>query len=343
MKNCQKTTTTPPDADNPLTMQKRFLLLAVAIVAVLSLATPARVHAQSSPALLLKPWEAAGAAETLTEGMIAQQGHVQSNGNHFQFSDVESDGRFRLFPGKEASPRFGYDVTFINANTSQPNFPHQLLDSSVGFGSFLGISNGWVFGAQAGIGYAGSSPFGEGRGWYARGSFIVAKKFDEQNALGVGLDYDGHRSYLPDTPLPGFAFSHTFDPHWDMVIGAPLSSIIWKPNDQWRFYLDWLLLSDLDFNVVYKVTKQFDLFASFETRRDQFWIHELGDHNRLLYLQRRVEGGLSWEPKKDLRFTAVIGYAFSTDFRFGWDYRQTSPYLYASNEPYIRFGMDFKF
>jgi hypothetical protein len=326
-------------------MSKRSLLVLGAATAavLLSLAAPARVSAQSSPALLLKPWDAAGAGETTTTGLLEGPGHVQSNGNHFQFSDVESQGRFRLVPGMEASPRAGYDLTFLNMHTSQARFPHQLLDASVGLGSFLGISNGWVFGAQIGLGYAGSSPFGEGRGWYGRGSFIVAKKFDEQNALGVGLDYDGHRSYLPDTPLPGFAFSHTFDPHLDMVIGAPLSSITWKPDDHWRFYLDWLLLTDFDVNATYKVTKQIGLFASFETRRDQFWIHELGDHTRLLYLQRRVEGGISWEPVERLQLTAAIGYAFSTDFRRGWDYRQTSPYLYASNEPYVRFGLDFKF
>jgi hypothetical protein len=324
-------------------MTKRSLLLGAAAAAVLSLAAPLSLRAQTSPALLLKPWDVPGTGDTTTTGMVAQQGHVQSNGNRFQFFAVESEGRFRLFPGMEASPRFGYDVTFLNAHTSQPKFPHQLLDASVGFGSFLGISNGWVFGAQVGVGYSGSSPFGEGRSWYGRGAFIVAKKFDEQNALGVGLDYDGHRSYLPDTPLPGFAFSHTFDPHLEMVLGAPLSSITWKPDEHWRFYLDWLLLTDFDVQATYKITNQIGLFGAFETHRDQFWIHELGDHNRLLYLQRRVEGGVSWEPRKDLHVIAAIGYAFSTDFRFGWDYRQTSPYLYASNEPYIRFGLDFKF
>lgn len=324
-------------------MTKRSLLLVAATAAVLSLIVPARSFAQTSPALLLKPWDAAGAGETTTTGMAEDTARVQSNGNPFQFSTVESQGRFRILPGMEASPRVGYDVTFLNAHTSQQRFPHQLLDASIGAGSFLGISNGWVFGAQLGVGYAGSSPFGEGRGWYARGSFLVAKKFDDQNALGIGLDYDGHRSYLPDTPLPGFAFSHTFDPHLDMVIGAPLSSITWKPDDHWRFYLDWLLLTDLDVNATYKVTKQIGVFASFETHRDQFWIHELGDHNRLLYLQRRAEGGVTWDPIERLHLTAAIGYAFSTDFRSGWDYRQTSPYLYASNAPYVRFGVDFKF
>lgn len=325
-------------------MKKLPLLLGAATAAAAaSLLAPAIATAQTSPALLIKPWDPGGAAETTTTGMLEDTGHVQSDGNHFQFSALESQGRFRLFPGMQASPRVGYDVTFLNAHTSQPKFPHQLLDASAGFGSFLGISNGWVFGAQVGLGYAGSSPFGEGRGWYARGSFIVAKKFDEQNAIGVGLDYDGHRSYLPDTPLPGLAFSHTFDPHLEMVIGAPLSSITWKPEDHWRIYLDWLLLTDFDVNVLYKLTKQIGLFGAFETHRDQFYIHQLGDHNRLLYLQRRVEGGVAWTPRENLRVDAAVGYAFSTDFRFGWDYRQTSPFLYASNEPYLRLGLDLKF
>jgi hypothetical protein len=324
-------------------MKKLPFIVGAAVAACWALAFPSGAGAQTSPALLLKPWDASGAAEDTTTGLIESPGHVQENGDSFQFSSVESDGRFRLFPGKEASPRLGYDVTFINAHTSAPNFPHQLLDASIAGGSFVGIYHDWVLGATLGAGYAGSGPFEEGRGWYAKASFIVARKFSEQDAIGIGLDYDGHRDYLPDVPLPGFAYSHTFDPHLDMVLGAPLSSLTWKPNDHWRIYADWLLLSDFDVNATYMFTKHIGAFLNLETHRDQFYIPELSGHNRLLYLQRRIEGGVNWEPAKGFHLTAAIGYAFSTDFRSGWDYRRSSPYLYASNEPYIRFGLDYHF
>lgn len=323
---------------------KRLQIIVAALAGVLSLAAfPPALRAQTSPALLLKPWDAAGAAENTTTGLVEDEAHVQENGDHFQFSALESEGRFRIFPGKEASPRLGYDVTFLNSNTSDPKFPHQLLDASVAAGSFVGIYDKWVLGATLGLGYAGSGPFEEGRGIYGRASFIVARKFSDQDAVGIGLDYDGHRDYLPDCPLPGLAYSHTFDPHLDAVIGAPLSSLTWKPNDRWRVYADWLLLSDFDVNVTYKLTKQIGAFVQLETHRDQFWIPELSGHTRLLYLQRRVEGGINWNPTGALHLTAAIGYAFSTDFRSGFDYRDSNPYLYVSNAPYIRFGLDYRF
>jgi hypothetical protein len=324
-------------------MKKLPIIISAATAALSALAVPLTLHAQTGPALLLKPWDASGAVENTTTGLIENEGHVQENGDGFQFSSVESEGRFRLFPGMEASPRLGYDVTFINAHTSAANFPHQLLDASVGAGSFVGIYHNWVLGATLGVGYAGSGPFEEGRAWYGRASFIIARKFSDQDAVGIGLDYDGHRSYLPDSPVPGLAYSHTFDPHLDVVLGAPLSSLTWKPDDHWRIYGDWLLLTDFDINATYMITKQIGAYADLETHRDQFWIPELPDHKRLLYLQRRVEGGVKWDPFAGLHFTAAIGYAFSTDFRFGWDYRNTGPYLYASNEPYIRFGLEYRF
>ena len=301
------------------------------------------VQAQTSAALLLKPWEASGLVEESTSGFLMNEGHVQTNGNGFQMSVLESQGRVRLFPGHEASPRLGYDVTLLNTHTSNPGFHSQLLDASFAAGAFVGIYDGWVFGLTLGLGYAGNSPFAEGRGWYGHEDFVIAKKFSEQDAIGIGIDYDGHRSYMPDVPLPGLGYSHTFDPHLDMVLGAPLSSITWKPTCQWRFYLDYLVLTDFDFNGGFEFIRNWTLFGAFQTRRDQFYITELPGHKRLLYGQKRAEVGIRFEPAPDLNFSVAGGYAFSTDFRSGWDYRTTNPYLYASNVPYVRIGFDWKF
>jgi len=319
---------------------KKIVLLVAAAAAALGTSV---VHAQTSAALLIKPWEASGLVEESTSGFLMGEGHVQNNGNGFQFSVLESQGRVRLLPGHEASPRFGYDVTLLNTHTSNPGFHSQLLDASFAAGAFVGEYNGWIFGLTLGLGYAGNSPFAEGRGWYGHEDFVVAKKFSEQDAVGIGLDYDGHRSYMPDVPLPGLGYSHTFDPHLEMVLGAPLCSVTWKPTDQWRIYGDYLLLTDFDLNVGYEFIKHWTAFGAFQTRRDQFYITELQGHHRLLYGQKRAELGIRFDPMPAFNFSIAGGYAFSTDFRSGWDYRTTTPYLYASNVPYFRLGIDFKF
>ncbi|HSU67163.1 MAG TPA: hypothetical protein VLJ39_09840 [Tepidisphaeraceae bacterium] len=330
-------------------MKKLSTLAAAAAAAVSVMALSQSARAQTSAALLIKPWEANGAAESTTNGLLLDEGHVKETGNSFQLSELESQGRVRILPGHEASPRFGYDVTLLNIHTSehgtafQRGIHSQLLDASLAGGTFLAKENGWVYGVTLGLGYAGNSPFAEGRAWYGRADFVVAKKFSETDAIGIGLDYDGHRSYLPDCPLPGFGYSHTFDPHLEMVIGAPLTSITWKPTDQWRLYLDWLLLSDLDADVSYQFIKHWSVFGAFQTRRDQFYISELHGHTRLMYLQRRLEGGIRFQPNQSLTFKAAIGYAFSNDFRRGYDYRSTSRYIYVTDEPYVSLGLDFAF
>ena len=310
---------------------------------------PYRARAQASAALLVKPWDVPGAAEDTTTGLFLNPGHVQGRGNGFQLSVLESEGRARFLPNNVASPRIGYDVTLLNTHTSlkgdaqQRGFPSQLLDASFAFGTFLAKYNDWVYGVTLGAGYAGDHPFDTGRAWYAHCDFVVARKFSENDALGIGLDYDGHRSYLPDCPLPGFGWSHTLDPHWDAVIGAPISSITWHPDDHWRLYFDYLVYTDLDADISYKFLKHWAVFTSFQTRRDQFYISELHGHTRLLYGQKRAEGGVRFQPMPSLTISGAIGYAFSTDFRRGWDYRSTSQYVYVSNEPYLRIGVDFRF
>jgi hypothetical protein len=319
---------------------KKYLLLAASAAACL---LPSIARGQTSAALLIKPWDASGLVEEETTGLLINEGHVHTTGNSFQLSVLESKGRVRLLPGHEASPRFGYDVTLLNAHTSQPGFHSQLLDASFAAGAFVGIYNGWVFGFTLGVGYAGNSPFAVGRGWYGHEDFVVAKKFNEQDSVGIGIDYDGHRSYMPDVPLPGIGWSHTFDPHWNLVIGEPLSSITWTPTSDWRIYADYLLLTDFDLDVGYQFIKHWTVFGGFQTRRDQFYITELHGHTRLLYGQKRLEGGIRFEPTPSFNFTVALGYALSTDFRKGWDYRKTQPFLYATDEPYVRVGLEMKF
>lgn len=317
-------------------------IVIVLVVAILFL-SPRLARAQSSAALLVKPWEAQGAVEDDTSGYLLSGGHTDDTRDRFHLSILESQGRVRLFPGKEASPRFGYDLTLLNTHTAQPGFPSQLLDASVSAGTFLSKNNGWVTGISLGLGYAGDKPFGEGRAWYGRADFLLAKTFNEHDTLGIGIDYDGHRTYAPDIPLPGFGFSHEFDPTLALVVGLPVSSITWKPTDQWRIYADYELVNQIDVNIGYQFIRHWTAFADFASRQDAFWISELPTHHRLLYSQRRLEAGIRWEPIADLTITLAGGYAFSTDFRAGWDYRASRRYLYASDEPYVHVGVDFKF
>lgn len=321
----------------PIVAQSALLL-----AALIALAAPSMVHAQASAALLVKPWVEDQTIEQSTTVYGFLGGTTQNNRN-FDLTTVESEGRIRILPGHVASPRIGYDVTFLNTHTNQPGFPGQLLDASVAGGTFLSESNGWVTGLTLGVGYAGDKPFGEGRAWYGRADFVIAKKFSEVDAVGIGLDYDGHRLYAPDVPLPGFGWSHKIDPTLSMVIGVPVTSITWRPAERLRIFADYILLTDFDIDVGYEFVPKWTVFGAFETRDDAFKIESQPGNRRLIYGQRRVEAGLRFQPNDHLIFSAAGGYGFDTNFRSGFDVRNTESVLHASPEPYFRLGLDVKF
>jgi len=315
---------------------------ALLLATILLISAPAALHAQANAALLVKPWEPDQTIEQSTEVYGFLGGTTQS-GHSFDLATVESEGRIRILPGHEASPRIGYDVTYLNTNTNQPHFPGQLLDASVAGGTFLSENNGWVTGLTLGIGYAGDEPFASGRSWYGRADFVVAKKFSDTDALGVGFDYDGHRLYAPDIPLPGFGWSHQINPSLAMVIGVPVTSITWRPYQRVRIFADYILLTDVDLDIGYEFIPRWTVFGGFETRDDAFKIESLPGNTRLIYEQRRVESGLRWQPNDHLVFSLAGGYGFDTNFRRGFDVRSTNSVIHASPEPYFRVGLDVKF
>jgi prepilin-type processing-associated H-X9-DG protein len=314
-----------------------------ALVVTIFLLSTSLARGQSSAALLVKPWEASETHEDQTALYLFADGHVHDAQHSFDLTTFESQGRVRIMPGHEASPRIGYDVTYLNTKTSEPGFPGQLLDASVAAGTFLSQTNGWVTGLTLGVGYAGQSPFAVGRGWYGRADFVIAKKFSEIDAIGIGLDYDGNRTYAPDIPLPGFGWSHQFDPTIVMVIGLPVTSIEWKPIPHLIISADYVALSAFDFDVGYEFVRHWTAFTAFESRQDAFWIDELPGDKRLLYSQRRVEAGIRFQPKPFITFSLAGGWSYYTEFRSGFDSRKTSRVFNVSDEPFLRLGLQLEF
>ena len=161
-------------------------------------------RAQTGPELLVKPWPETGQiSEGSADAYIFDAGHTKGTNDSFRLSDYESVGRFRILPGNEISPRIGYDFLYLDNHTSSPRLPRQLFDESMAIGTGIAKwDGGWVAGITLGVGYAGSQPFDVGRGWYGKGDIVVAKEISDTDAFGIILDYNGNRTYLPDTPLP---------------------------------------------------------------------------------------------------------------------------------------------
>lgn len=316
---------------------------ALAALVLLTLVAP-RVFAQTGARLLLEAFPRELTLVTNTDANFLQGGHAQDGDESFRLSVYESSGRVRLKPGVFESPRIGWDFTYLELNSTDPRLPEQLVDQSVGFAFPIAKSGDWVIAGSVGFGYAGDTPFGDGDAWYGQATLLALKQLPNDQSLIILLDYDGNRPYLPDVPLPGFAYSKRISGELTAIIGFPVTSIEWSPNDKFSATLSYSMPYDLDIALAYKVTEHFRVYGKTEKRTNAFFLDNLpSNDDRMIFEQRRAEVGIAWEPKDGWMITAGLGYAWGGEFSTGFDGRDTDEITDISDEPYVKVGLVARF
>lgn len=307
------------------------------------------VFAQTGPELLFKPWDKGQLIEARGDAVWIGDGNLR-DGSDFQLGFYETEGRARLFPDHRADPRFGYNVTYLDIDTNSAALPSNLVDTSVAFGMGLIDYNGWLGGISIGVGYAAAGAFDDGNAYYGKADFLIGREIDKTSSIGFVIDYDGNRTIYPDVPLPGFLYTKELDPTLKLGLGFPFSSVTWKPNPATTF--DRQLTIDARYQIPdvfnarvdYELFKEFGLFASYIVRQEAFKWDELANtHDRLIFIQRRVEGGVIWRPFEQATFTIAGGYAFGQEFNVGWDTTDQDRVARPSDEPYVRVGFEVRF
>jgi hypothetical protein len=301
-------------------------------------------RAQTGASLMVKPWsEKNEFLDARADAFVLNEGHIKDTGEGFQLQEYFTEGRARIFPGNEISPRVGWDFTFMDLHTSHPSLPSQLSDESIGFGTGLARWDKWVAALTIGVGYSGDSAFSRGDAWFGQADLIFARIISDTDALVFLIDYDGHRTFLPDSPLPGIAYSHRFDPTLQAILGLPYSSVDWKPFDRLEIEGEYALLTDFRANVAYEFIRHFFVYGALGNREESFSTDTLPKDRHLFFLQRRIEAGLRWEPTERLRVKVGVGYAFDGEFRSGWDLLETHRVAKLDDEPYVHAGLEFRF
>lgn len=299
--------------------------------------------AQTGADLLIKPWPKGQHCEMQGGITFLDDGHT-SNADNLQMTFYDASGRVRIWPEQRADPRFGWDVKYIHLDTNDPALPSKLVDTSVAFGMGVAEQDGWQAGITAAIGYAAAGAFDDGNGWYAKADFAIGKEFKEGQSIGFVLDYDGNRTLMPDVPLPGFEYRTQLDPKLLLAVGFPFSSVRWRPIEQLTIDAKYVFPDDGQVRVDYEVIKDFGLFAEYLLRQDAFHNDAFANtHDRLIFQQRRIEGGVRWTPWKEASLIAAVGYAFSQEFNVGWDTRDQDRVAKPSDEPYVRVGFEFRY
>ncbi len=303
--------------------------------------------AQTGPAMMLLPWEPDQIADLRAEGFYTPT-EADVTGADVDLSIFDVSGRLRLHPDASYDPTLGFSFTQFNLGTSDAALPDRLVDVSIGFGGRFGsdLSEAladWQLGYAIGIGYAGTAPFNDGNAWYGLATVYGIKPIDKDSRWIVALDYDGHRPFLPDVPLPAVTYFGRLSETLTYGLGFPYSTLRWTPDDRWAVDIKSSLFISFTGQVTYKVSDSLSLFAAYQRRNDVFVTSGLPDNRRLLFSQERAELGLRYELTGQTDLVVAGGYAFGQEFDVGYDVRDPAGLRDLDDSAYIRAGVELRF
>lgn len=322
---------------------------AVALAVATSAWSPS-ARAQTGPQLLLKPFPQELRLDVNAEASVTDQGRAIGQDSPLQIGIAEVEGRLRVSPGELASPRVGFGFKYFNLDSDLAGLPEDLYDANVGAAFPIGKYEDWIFAASAGVGYAGEGPFGDANAFYGQASLMAFRQIDENSGLAFVLDYNGNRTFKPDVPLPGLAYFKKIDKTLSLTVGLPVTSVEWKPTENLRVDLSYLLVDNFQARVGYQVGGGIEVFGAVSQRSDAFFLDGAeNSRDRLLFQQRRAELGVTYRGKasevggRDFEFTVAGGYAFNGELSEGFDQLNSDLVADVSDEPYVRLSFQARF
>ena len=332
-------------------MQGRSIVVAAGLLAAIAL--PEWAAAQTGPELLLKPFRDEDQFEVTGSTLFGFETETSNNispGNPYDYrNDIfNAQGRLRLTNGfseegiARAQPRAGFSWSNVDLTTEDPNLPQDMSDVSVGFGMGILAVDGWLGGISFGVGYAAADTASDANGTYLQGDFVVGKTFSNGvDTLGFVVDFNGNRSILPDVPLPGFQFRKQLDDTKIFAVGFPFSGLEWTPTEELTIEIQYNIPDSFEARADYEFFEDNEssgsLFASYRSHfYAAHWDELDSGHDRVLFRQRFLEGGLLYRYSDRLLLTAAAGYVLDSDYEVGFDTRNTQGLADIDPYPYLR-------
>ena len=208
----------------------------------------------------------------------------------------------------------------------------------------FGADGDWFAVVTGSAGYAGNSPFDDGRAWYGTSNVIVGRRFSDEKALLFALNYDGNRTFLPDVPVPALGFKNRLNDHFSYAFGLPVNSLTYTPVNGLQVDVGWSLLDTFSGRVGYEFLKHYTVYGEYTDRLSAFHETTMPNPDRRLFLQEhRVEAGFRWNPTKLIRLSAGGGWAFGQEFATGFDTRNLHPIRHLDDGPFAQIYLEIGF
>jgi hypothetical protein len=311
----------------------------IALLAVLgAFALPA--FAQTDTGILYDTtWRKDIWGQTIDKAFVENKGNVQGGGKEQTFF-WDSTGVFRFGKENPNAPVIGYRSFSVDFNHESPAVPKQLVKIALVGGLHLGEVCDGNLSVIAGAGYEGDKPFANPGGSIFEVAHLVWQKpIDEENFWILSADYDSGGSFLPDIPLPGFAYAHRED-CVGITVGFPRDTIRWKLTDRLTFLGNYNVPYSADAYLDYKLNENWSVFANAASFYEAFVRNRQDNSNRFFEQMKRVEIGIHYYKHdfwhgQELDVAGILGYAFDQDFDGGFDVRDTHHISRFSDEPYL--------
>ena len=286
----------------------------------LALSFAGAAEATTSQMLVMKPFGQANAE--FSTSFYALEGSKTTANTGVDLIQNDTTARFLLNPGQDNALTLGFESHHIQIDTSSGLLPRQLNNQSIAMGydiggSHIGMLKDWTFKSIVGVGFSGNKAFNDGDAVYFKGDLIGTKSIDDNSQWIVSLNYNGSRTFMPDVPLPTFAYAHQ-ERKMQYMIGLPSSFINYNFNDHTSLYASGSL-SSLNLKLTHKLNDNISLYASYKDSTQSFMIKAPSNHDRIIFRQTRVELGATLKLASSLKLTLGAGQAFDQEFEQGYE------------------------
>ena len=224
-------------------------------------------------------------------------------------------------------------------------FPGTLWDVSLGTAARGKLENNWIVGGDLIVGSPSDEPFASFEEMTLTADAFLRIPWSKEVAGIFLLNYSKGREFAPDFPLPGFILAYEPGRDLNLLIGMPFSSLRWAPIKDLELSLSYILVRTVRAQVSYRWLEPLRVYAGFDWDSQRFFRHDrTDDDQRLSYYEKRVGGGLRWEPSLNIFAEASGGYAFDRLWFEGEKYADRSHNrLDIGDGPYVQLRIGFRF
>lgn len=316
--------------------------------------------AQTGPQLLIEPFRAetrfdGNAAVTYFFDTSTDFGDIGGNDVDAQLARYSVAARYRLVEPaakgtqptmiQRADPRIGFSINYLTVETDNDVLPESFTDVQLGAGTGIAEFDGWVAGLTFGVGWAGASEFGDSDAYFGAATLLIGRQLDPNTSLGIALDYNGNRTFMPDVPLPGVVWTREIpEEKLEISLGFPFAYGRWRPIDPLLLEVNFTFPDFVGARASYDLVEGVGLFASFAQRTDAWHSQDLdNDVDRIFLEQTLAEVGARFSLRDEFVVLIAGGYAFGQEFRYGFDTRDTEEILEIDDGPFVRIEGQFSF